>query len=198
MKKNILAAPMAAAVAALAAAAVIVAISWPDASGEGGTCADALSGVKGFKASDGREIPTGVPFFTGAEETETTLAAYAGTGLVVNFWATWCAPCITEMPSLAALKNTRPQGVDVLAVSEDRGGAAVAGPFLKTNGWENLGVAVDRKGSLLRAFGISGLPTTVLIDANGREAARLTGIAHWDSPEVAKILAACIAPKERA
>lgn len=191
MNKNILAA-----VAALAVAcAVIVAISWPDASGEGDGCADAIASVKGFSAGSTRETPLTVPFLVGPDGVEKTLAAYAGTGLVVNFWATWCPPCITEMPSLAALKRTRPKSVDVIAISEDREGAAVAGPFLKSNGWAGLGIAVDRKGALMRAFGVPGLPTTVLIRPDGTEAARLTGAAHWDSPEMAKVLDACIRPK---
>lgn len=191
MNKNILAA----AAALAAVCAVIVAISWPDASGEGAACADAVAGVRGFKAAGKRDTPSNVPFLAGADGAEKTLAAYAETGLVVNFWATWCAPCIAEMPSLLALKRARPQGVEVIAISEDREGAAVAGPFMKINGWDDLGLAVDPKGALLRAFGISGLPTTVLIRPDGTEAARLTGTAHWDSSEMAKIIGACIRPR---
>lgn len=194
MNKNIVAA-----LAALAAAAVIVAISWLDARSvirtAGSGCSEALSAVKGFRVSDGNKAPVAVPVFIGADGTETHLSDFAGQGVVVNFWATWCAPCVEEMPSLLRLKNSAPAGIDVLAVSEDREGAEVAGRFLDKNGWSDLGVAVDRKGALLRALGVTGLPTTVLITPDGREAARLVGIAHWDSPEVAKILGACIAPK---
>jgi thiol-disulfide isomerase/thioredoxin len=189
MNKKILAAA-----AALAAAAVIVAISWPDASRDGGKCADAVAAVKGFKVSGGAAAPLDVPFFTGAAGEEARLSDFVGQGLVVNFWATWCPPCIEEMPSVLRLKRAAPDGVAVLAVNEDREGAAVAAAFLEKNGWRELGLTVDRKGALLRALKIVGLPTTVLITPDGREAARLTGTTEWDGEQARRIIDACIAP----
>lgn len=190
MQKNIIAA-----VAALALAGVIVAINWPVATEEGASCAEAVAGVKGFQVSKGEKTALDVPFYLGEEGLETRLKDFAGKGVVLNFWATWCSPCIKEMPSVRALKKSAPAGIEVMAVSEDREGVKVAKPFLEKNGWQDLGIVVDKQSALLRSLKIIGLPTTVLIAPDGGEAARLTGIAEWDGPAVARILDACIKPK---
>ena len=117
------------------------------------------------------------------------LADFKGRVVLVNFWATWCAPCIREMPSLDRLQAA--MGSDaftVLAVNEDRNGAKVAAPFLKKLGIEHLGVNLDDKMALARALGVRGLPASFLIDRNGRVVGALNGIAEWDSDEAKALI----------
>lgn len=124
-----------------------------------------------------------------------TIADYRGRGLVVNFWATWCAPCVREMPALDRLHATlAPDGIAVLALSEDFKGAPVVRKFYARNGIAHLPVATDRRGRLVHRLGIAGLPTTILIDAAGSEVGRVVGPAEWDAPEVVSFVRACVGP----
>lgn len=109
-----------------------------------------------------------------------SLADFAGKGVVLNFWATWCVPCVEELPSLAALAKKLP-GVAVVPVSTDRGGAAVVEKFYASHGIAGLGVWLDPKGAASEALHLRGLPTTLLIDQQGRERGRLEGGANWAS-----------------
>ena len=105
-----------------------------------------------------------------------------GAPAVINFWATWCTPCIREMPALdrfAELAGGR--GVVVLAVSQDRGGATVAKEFLDKERLTRLEALADADGNAGRAWGVRGLPTTLFLDAEGWEVARLEGMADWDA-----------------
>ncbi len=117
------------------------------------------------------------------------LSDFKGRVVLLNFWATWCAPCVREMPTLDRLQaKLGGPGFTVIAVSEDRGGAKVARPFLKKLGLDNLGVYVDVGGKVTRALGVTGLPTTLLIDAKGRLRGGLSGPAEWDSPEAVALI----------
>ncbi|MBE9606548.1 TlpA family protein disulfide reductase [Acetobacteraceae bacterium H6797] len=122
--------------------------------------------------------------FTDAEGKPMSFADFSGKGLIVNFWATWCAPCVAEMPALdktqAALGS---QGLAVLALSSDRAGKSQVEAFYKRNGIHNLPILLDPRGAAARAFGARGLPTSVLVDRRGQEVARLEGEAEWDHPE---------------
>jgi len=123
--------------------------------------------------------------FTDAEGKETGLAAFAGQGLVVNLWATWCPPCVAEMPALDRLQAMlRAERITVLALSSDRGGRAQVEPFYQRLGLKELAIWLDPRGAAARALGARGLPTTVIIDRAGREVARLEGEAAWDAPEL--------------
>ncbi len=118
-----------------------------------------------------------------------TLADFKGRVILVNFWATWCAPCVREMPSLDRLQAKRGGGdFLVMAVNEDRGGAKVAKPFLEKLGTANLSLYVDKKMALMRALKVRGLPTSFLIDREGRVVGKLEGIAEWDAPEVEALI----------
>jgi thiol-disulfide isomerase/thioredoxin len=120
-----------------------------------------------------------------AQEQPTNLDAYKGKPLIVNLWATWCGPCVTEMPSLAKLADRlKDQGVVVVAISEDRGGKFVVDPFLKEHNISNLQVYLDKTMSTGKALKeATVLPMTILIDANGNEVGRVKGDRDWDSPE---------------
>jgi thiol-disulfide isomerase/thioredoxin len=111
-----------------------------------------------------------------------SLATFRGRPVLLNLWATWCAPCVQELPALARLQHAIP-GLTVLAVSEGRENAAEARAFLKAHGASALNVYVDSDHAFLAAMGAFGLPLSALIDAQGRERARAVGPAQWDAPE---------------
>lgn len=145
-----------------------------------------------FRLADGAPEAPGVSFVDGDGQ-QRSLADYAGGGVVLNFWATWCAPCVAEMPALDRLQGRLGgSGIRVLPLSGDREGAPVVRAFYAKNGVGHLPVAIDRGLKAARAFKVGGLPTTVLIDARGRERGRLTGAAKWDSEEAMKLLNDCL------
>ena len=117
------------------------------------------------------------------------LSYFKGRVVLVNFWATWCAPCIREMPGLDKLE-AKLGGPDftVVAVNEDRGGAKIAKPFLEKLNTPNLCLYVDDKMNLMRAFGVRGMPTSFLLDHVGHVVGKLEGIADWDTPEVEALI----------
>jgi thiol-disulfide isomerase/thioredoxin len=133
-----------------------------------------------------------IAYFDGAGA-ERRLTDLRGRGIVLNFWATWCAPCVREMPQLDRLKElVAANGVDVLAISEDRQGALVVKKFYATNKLHGLDILVDKGGKLIRSLKGRGLPTTVLFNKMGQEVGRVTGIAEWDSPEAVAFIRRCL------
>jgi thiol-disulfide isomerase/thioredoxin len=120
-----------------------------------------------------------------ADESPTNLDAYKGKPLIVNLWATWCGPCITEMPSLMKLsERLKDSGVAVIAISEDRGGKFVVDPFLKEHNITGLPIFLDKTMSTGKALKEATiLPMTILIDANGNEVGRVKGDRDWDSAD---------------
>jgi len=119
-----------------------------------------------------------------ARGTRLALSAFKGKYVLLNLWATWCAPCVRELPALAKLKAAAGSDkFDVVAVDVGRGTAADARSFLDSHAAKSLGTYVDTNLALLRAFGAFGLPLTVLIDPQGREIGRAVGPAAWDTPE---------------
>ena len=117
------------------------------------------------------------------------LARFRGEVVVVNFWATWCAPCRREMPLFDALQARYADApVRVLALALDRGSADKPIKFLADLNIEHLTQAHDPSYASARAVGLIGLPTTLVLDVNGREIGRLAGEADWNSPAVHALL----------
>ncbi len=111
------------------------------------------------------------------------LSEFKGRYVLVNLWATWCGPCVRELPALAALQSALPdKQLKVLAVNVGRTGAAETAAFLGAHKAGSLGVWLDANVALMRAFGAYGLPTSVLIDPQGDIVARAVGAAGWDAP----------------
>ncbi len=127
--------------------------------------------------------------FADAEGKPVTLERYRGKVLLVNFWATWCAPCIHEMPTLDRLQAALGgPGFAVLTVSLDRKGMAAVGPFWEEQGYKHLPILLDSRWKTARRLGVSGLPATFLLDRKGRIVGYLIGPAEWDSPEAKAFL----------
>jgi thiol-disulfide isomerase/thioredoxin len=128
------------------------------------------------------EPPDGV--FVTQDGVSHNLAEFKGRGMVVNMWATWCIPCVAEMPALEVLsKALAPQDIAVLPLSSDRGGADTVSAWYQAHRITALPVLLDPKGAMARAFNARGIPTTVIINIAGQVTARLEGAADWASPE---------------
>lgn len=118
-----------------------------------------------------------------------TLTRLRGKTLLLNIWATWCVPCREEMPTLDALEaELGGPGFEVVPLSVDRAGPDVVRKFYAEIGIEHLGLYIDA--SMRASFDLQapGLPTTLLIDSEGRELGRLVGPAEWDTPEMIAFL----------
>jgi len=189
-----------AALSALAAfAAVYVMLGRPD--NESRTDQTSQAGKVGVKAlSTGamttfvfKKAPTPLPdvrFLNGKGET-VSLADWRGKVVLLNLWATWCAPCREEMPALSRLqKQLGSDKFQVVTLAVDKAGLEGARKFFKDNKIEGLELFADptaRDGTQLKVI---GMPTTILIDAEGREIGRLIGPAAWDKPEAKRLIEA--------
>jgi len=122
------------------------------------------------------------------------LADFRAKTVLLNIWATWCVPCRKEMPTLDALQGQLGGAeFQVVALSIDRAGAEVVRKFYAEIGIGNLALFIDTSMRAALALGTVGLPTTLLIDAEGRERGRLVGPAEWNSPEMIAFLKAHVA-----
>ena len=126
-----------------------------------------------------------------ADETgaELLMVDLAGRPVLVNFWATWCAPCVAELPALSrAAAALADDGIVVMLVSIDRGGAAKAVPFLERLGVTGLRLGFDPKAKLSREVGIRGLPTSLLLTSSQEKAWRFVGPFEWDSEDMLALI----------
>ena len=124
------------------------------------------------------------------------LSAWRGRVVLLNLWATWCAPCRKEMPELSKLQTLMGSAdFEVVALSEDLKGAEASAAFLKEIAADNLALYVDPKAAALAAIQSVGLPTTLLIDRNGKEVGRLLGPADWASEDAQKLVRAVLEAK---
>ncbi|HMR31602.1 MAG TPA: TlpA disulfide reductase family protein [Geminicoccaceae bacterium] len=128
--------------------------------------------------------------FIDMQGNEAALGTFKGKVVVLNLWATWCAPCREEMPSLRKLAaELDPRQAVVLALSVDRAAPERVQKFIdEIGGAGDMLVYRDPKAAAARALKVPGLPATILVDRNGDEAGRLLGIAAWDSPEAIEIV----------
>ena len=118
-----------------------------------------------------------------------SVADFAGKVVVLNFWATWCPPCRAEMPSIDRLAGEMGgDDLEVVALSTDRFDVQKVIDFFEEIEVQNLAVHQDRNGAVARRAGALGLPITLILDREGREVARVTGEAEWDSAHVKAIL----------
>ena len=145
-------------------------------------------------------VPTAPPVpapdiaFVAADGSEHHLSDFLGHGMVINLWATWCAPCVAELPSLAALSKTlAPDDIAVLPLSSDRGGANVVRAFFQEHEISGLPVLLDPRGAAAHAWHTRGIPTSVIVDRQGRQRARLEGAADWSTPAAAKLVRKLVA-----
>ena len=130
--------------------------------------------------------------FTTADGVRRTLADYAGRGVILNFWATWCTPCVSEMPALDALAGAMAASkppMTVLAVSLDRAGAAAVTPFYASHGIRNLPVLLDPHSETMMALRLDGIPTTLVIDRGGQEVAPHPGPSAVGRPRCRRVVA---------
>lgn len=138
------------------------------------------------------EAPRAVPeaTFTDAGGDSLRLDAFPGEVVVVNFWATWCAPCVEEMPTLEALDTRlRQEGKGrVLALSVDRGGLETVAPFFEDLGLSELPIYLDPDSAVFQALGGQVMPTTYIVDTDGRLVGEMAGPAEWDEGEAAALI----------
>jgi thiol-disulfide isomerase/thioredoxin len=116
------------------------------------------------------------------------LSDFKGTPVVLNLWATWCAPCVEEMPSLDRLQRDFP-AVAVIAVSLDKDGEDKVRAFLSENGLGHLKIYTDPSMKALAQLGVPGLPATILIASDGTEVGGINGAYDWDAPEAREAVA---------
>lgn len=124
---------------------------------------------------------------------EMRLSEFKGKPVVLNLWATWCAPCVEEMPSLDRLQRDFP-GVEVVAVSLDKQGGEKVRAFFAEQGLKNLKIYSDPSMKALAALGVPGLPATILIASDGSEMGGINGAYDWDSEEARAAVKSLLAP----
>ncbi len=168
--------------------------------GANGAGADPAT-IEALKAGDMRKLvvaaepaPVSDAVFYGDGDAELRLSDWHGRVVLVNFWATWCAPCREEMPTLDRL-NADLGGDDfaVLTIATGRNPLPAMEKFFSEAGVSTLPLYRDPKQALAREMAVLGLPVTLILDRQGREVARLLGDAAWDTPEARAVIAAIIA-----
>ncbi|MEP3347343.1 MAG: TlpA disulfide reductase family protein [Litoreibacter sp.] len=141
---------------------------------------------------ESRAVATTV--FYDAQGKPTDMSAYRGKHVVLNFWALWCAPCVKEMPALNELgAELGGANFEVVTVAAGRNSRPAVDQFFKQKELSHLPKLFDPKMEFVRDIGGRGLPLTVLIGPDGREVARMSGDAEWDSPEALALMRGWIA-----
>lgn len=126
--------------------------------------------------------------FTSLDGKPATLGDFKGKPTVVNLWATWCQPCLEEMPSLQKLQAQFAGKLTVAAISEDHGGAKVVAPFIAEKGWQKPAIYLDPKSDLGHDLKMRGLPTSIVLNRDGRIVGRVEGGADWQSDKMLAVL----------
>ena len=186
---------LAAGCAAVAVAGVLYGIRVRDVHANGGLGVAPPAVLGRLKMTEGHPV---IPEASFADATgkSVRLADFRGRYVLLNLWATWCGPCINELPELARLQKALPQDrmtvvpVDVL----ERLDARKLSDFLRMHGADGLPIYIDRELATQRALVANELPLTVLIDAQGHEVARAAGGEKWDDPAAVAYLKAISTP----
>ena len=190
--------------AALVAAAAIYVIvgnkSNEQTAGQNASTPSAASGLatgemKNFVFANPRAAIAEINFADGSNAPK-SLADWKGKVVLLNLWATWCAPCRKEMPGLSKLQGELGgDSFEVVALSVDRKGLAASQKFLNSIDAKELALYNDETAKTLQKLKVIGLPATLLIDRDGKEVGRLTGPAEWDSADAKSLVKAVIAEK---
>ncbi|MFT6673858.1 MAG: thiol-disulfide isomerase/thioredoxin [Sulfitobacter sp.] len=152
--------------------------------------------MKKLQVHNSPQATSDAPFDLQDNGGKATLADYQGKYILLNFWATWCAPCRKEMPQLDALqKQLGGADFEVLTIAAGRNSPEGIKHFFKEAGVDSLPRHQDPKQALASQMAVFGLPISVLIDPEGREIARLRGDADWNSDSAKSIIKALIASK---
>lgn len=125
--------------------------------------------------------------FKDAEGKHRTVADFAGKPILLNLWATWCAPCVKEMPTLDALAVAKGDALHVLTISQDLKGAEVVAPYFAEAKFKKLQPYLDTDIAWSMTLG-ANLPMTILYDSSGKEVWRVAGDFDWHSPEALKLI----------
>jgi len=133
-------------------------------------------------------MPAPATPFLGPQDEPVTLASFRGKPLIVNLWATWCAPCLAEMPALDTFAKSTGDKAQVIAVSVDLEGRRAVTPYFAKMKFGALKPYLDKDNVLPLGVRAAGLPTTLVYDANGKEVLRVNGPLKWDGPEGRKLL----------
>ena len=138
------------------------------------------------RSHQGNEAPD--LLFEDGEGRPVRLSAFRGRPVLVNLWATWCGPCVVEMPSLDALAARSGQDMEIVAISQDLDGRQRVTDFFAEHRFSRLEPYLDPRMQLMPALGLDTLPTTILYDAEGREVWRMTGMAEWGDSRTMRLL----------
>jgi thiol-disulfide isomerase/thioredoxin len=130
--------------------------------------------------------------FTNPQGQAIRLSDFEGQPVLVNLWATWCAPCIREMPTLDALAGREEGRLKVLTISQDFQGADVVTPFFAENGFAHLEPWLDEANAMLSALESDTLPITVLYDEDGNELFRVYGGMDWSGERAETLISGAI------
>jgi thiol-disulfide isomerase/thioredoxin len=132
--------------------------------------------------------------FTDAADNAVSLADLTGKVRLINLWATWCAPCVKEMPSLDRLQAALPKDrFLIVPISLDGPSKPKVAPFYKEKRLDHLAMYFDKGRKTMSVLGVSLLPTSILVDPAGRELGRIEGDADWDAPEAIALMKAALA-----
>ncbi len=137
--------------------------------------------------------PVSEEAFTDPEGGSFQLSDFTGKHVLVNFWATWCAPCRKEMPMLSELQTEYGgEDFEVVTIATGRNELAGIRRFFDEVGVDNLPLFLDPRSGLARDMGILGLPITLILNPEGNEIARMRGDAEWNSPSAKAVIEALL------
>ena len=162
--------------------------SQPDAQADAPAPAPLKAPLAVVTDNKGRSAPD-APFTDLTANAPTTLAAFKGKPLLVNLWATWCVPCVKELPTLDALAAAQAGKLQVVAISEDLEGAKVVPSFLSAHGIKTLKAYHDPNNALMTLYKEASLPVSILYGADGKELWRVPGDLDWQGAKAKALLA---------